>query len=84
MILLDMTGQVQSRESCRFAAQMKGSPLGQDKKTGIQLLKTFDRFGNIHVLVMHEPSGMVGGGRHERIINLWILATKFPESFEIA
>ena len=83
MILLDMTGQVQSGESCRFATQMKRTPLGQDKQTGTEVLKTFDRFGNIHVLVMHEPSRIVSGGRHEGIINLWIFAAEFPKPFEI-
>ena len=84
MIFLYMTGQVQSRESCRFAAQMKRAPLCQDKEAGTHILKTFDRFGHIHVLVMHEPPGVVGGGCHEGIINLWILPAEFSEPFEIA
>lgn len=48
---------------------MKGAPLGGDKIFCPQFLKAFDSFRDVHVLVVHEPSGMVGCGGDEGIID---------------
>ena len=79
-----MAAQVNSRKPSRFAAQMKSAPLGRDKIAGTEILKTFDRFFNIHMLGMHEPSGVVCGGRHKGIVNSWIFFANFPEALEIS
>ncbi len=63
---------------------MKGAPLGGDKIFCPQFLKAFYSFRDVHVLVVHEPSGMVGCGGDEGIVDARIFLPGLFEPFEIA
>lgn len=80
---LDKAFKFKAGKACRFAAQVKGAPLGGDEVFCPQFLKAFDSFRDVHVLVVHEPSGMIGCGGDEGIVDARIFFPGLFEPFEI-
>ena len=75
--------EIEGRISGGAVPETKGSPLGRDEIPGTEVPECLQCLKCVHVSVMHEPAGMVGGHREERITDVRKSPSDFPVADEI-